>query len=466
MTPMTPMTVTAKVQNPDPLDDVRAHWERFSLAGRRAELDDADAEPDFCKRQFRVILLLSASRSGASWLAELCASSARLCSLPGEIDPFLLLALGAPDAACGESDALDARHATAAVGRRLSRYLRDFAGNQAAAEDHRLTPRRRFQIAMRSLLQWPELHQRMDGVYDAIRETFEAPNGQSREARMVGYLARLKALQPRLNPYFYDVDPELIRKRFPDERIPAGPPRDTCVIEEPPFVCESPWACARDGGEVDRPLLLKSPSNAYRLDFLRALFPNAEITVLHLIRDPTASVTGLMSGWLHHGFFKHRMPAGTLDIARYTRPDRPWTAAWWKFDLPPDWQHNVHRPLEEICALQWLSANEHILRWVERNRSDIHYVQTSTHRLTSDLNGEMVRLFAELKLDPDAGLMRALALNRRTMVSYGVSDDSRIQLRHLAARVTAGARVRNLLDAFGEAGSGPALEIARPEASA
>jgi hypothetical protein len=457
------MTTIAIVRSRDVLADVRAQWNRFSAAGAIAGLDD-DAEADFCKRQFRVILLLSASRSGASWLAELCASSARLSSLPGEIDPFLLLALGAPNPAHGESDALDASHATPSVGARMSRYLRAYAGNQSPAAERRLTPRRRFQIAMRSLLQWPELHERMDEVFDAIRLAFETPNGNSREARMIAYLVRLKALLPTLNPYFYDVDPELIRARFPDERIPAGPPRDSSVIEEPPFVCDSPWVCALEGAAVDRPLLLKSPSNAYRLDFLRALFANAEITLLHLIRDPAASVTGLMSGWLHHGFHKHRLPDGALEIEGYTRPDQ--TAAWWKFDLPPHWQHYTHRPLEEVCAFQWISANEHILRWVERNRSDIHYVQTSTQRLTADLNGEMARLFAELELEPDAGLKRALALNRRTMVSYGVSDDSRIKLRRLATGATAGPRVRDLIAACADAGNGPALEIAQSGVSA
>jgi hypothetical protein len=51
------------------------------------------------------------------------------------------------------------------------------------------------------------------------------------------------------------------------------------------------------------------------------------------------------------------------------------------------------------------------------------------------------------------------------MVSYGVSDASRITLRRLAASTTAGARVRSLLGAFADAGSGPALEIAQLEAS-
>lgn len=453
------MTTIASAQVGDLLKGVRVRWDYCAASSEIAWLDEDGA--DFCNRQSRVILLLAASRSGGSWLAELCASSARLCSLPGEIDPFLLLALGPPDVVRGQSDALDASHATPLVRARLSRYFAAYAGHRAPAEP-RLTPQRRFQIAMRALLQWPELHEQMDAVFDAIRIAFETPNTGSREARMLAYLVRLKALLPTLNPYFYDIGPELIRARFPGERVPAGPPRDSCVIEEPPFVCESPWASAPDG--ADRPLILKSPSNAYRLDFLRALFPNAEIAVLHLIRDPLASVTGLMSGWLHHGFHKHRLPDGALAIERYTRPDRPPTAAWWKFDLPPGFERTTRRPLEEVCAFQWLSANEHILRWVERNRPDIDYVQTSTQRLTSDLDGEMARLFAELQLEPDAGLLRALALNRRTMLSYGVSDDARIKLRRLAVDVTAGARVRDLLDAFADAGNGPALEIVTADA--
>ena len=51
------------------------------------------------------------------------------------------------------------------------------------------------------------------------------------------------------------------------------------------------------------------------------------------------------------------------------------------------------------------------------------------------------------------------------MVSYGVSDDSRIKLRRLATGATACPRVRDVLDAFADAGNGPALEVAQQEAS-
>lgn len=451
-------TTTTKAHNFDAHHVVCRTWARCSAAGGIAGLERS-GDPEFCRRQSRVILLLSASRSGASWLTELCAGSASLCSLPGEIDPFLILGLGPPDVSRGESDLLGAQNATPELCRVLSTYLHHFVGNQSRSGRSWMTPQRRFQVAMRTLLQWPELHERLDEVFDAIGEAFVPTHAPSHEPQMIAYLGRLKELLPSLNPYFYDVDPVLIRNRFPDERVPAGPPHDAGVIEEPPFVCEMPWDCALDAGAAERPLLLKSPSNAYRLDFLRTLFPNAEIAVIHLIRDPVASITGLMSGWLHHGFFKHRMPDGALNIDRYTRPDTPWTSAWWKFDLPPDWQRYAHRPLEEVCGFQWTSANEHIARWVERQRSDIHYVQTSPHRLTIDLKGEMARLFAELGLRPDAGLLAALALNRRTMVSYGVGDETRAKLRHLAAEVADSARIRDLLRRLTDVGAGLALDI-------
>jgi hypothetical protein len=199
--------------------------------------------------------------------------------------------------------------------------------------------------------------------------------------------------------------------------------------------------------------MLKSPSNAYRLDFLRALFPNAKITIIHMIRDPASSVTGLMSGWRHHGFFKHRVGPGMLEIEGFVRPDQPWTTEWWKFDLPPGWTEYTHRPLEEVCRFQWVSANEHILRWVQRNKGSVKYVQTSQQELARDSRREMVRLFEELGLPVDDGLLYALALNRQTMVSYSVSEESRAELGRIATSITDCMRVRYVIEAYDDARS-------------
>jgi hypothetical protein len=273
---------------------------------------------------------------------------------------------------------------------------------------------------------------------------------------MIAYLGHLRKLVPRLNPYFYDLEPKLVRNAFPGERIPSGPPNEACVIEEPPYICESPWLPAALRGQAQRPLLLKSPSNAYRLDFLRALFPNAEITVVHVMRNPAASVAGLMCGWLHHGFFKHRTPPDMLRIDGYSGADRPWTSRWWKFDLPPGWTQLANRPLEEVCRFQWLSANEHILRWVQRNRGGINYIQTAEQDLAHDARAEMVRLFTALNVRADDGLFRALELDRHTMISYSISEDRRAELRRIAARITDCDAVKQALEAYDEAGSGGA----------
>jgi hypothetical protein len=70
-----------------------------------------------------------------------------------------------------------------------------------------------------------------------------------------------------------------------------------------------------------------------------------------------------MDGWLSHGFHSHDLShLTTLDIRGYARDGQPGTRRWWKFDLPPGWFELRARPLEEVCAAQWLQANAHILR--------------------------------------------------------------------------------------------------------
>jgi hypothetical protein len=143
-----------------------------------------------------------------------------------------------------------------------------------------------------------------------------------------------------------------------------GPPHEAICIEEPPFVIPRPRRLP-DAAEVrTKPLLLKAPLDAYRLPVLRALFPRARFAVVHLTRDPAASVNGLYDGWLDRGFFSHRVATGVgadrLAIGGYSRPDH-WSSRWWNFDLPPGWQHHTEEPLPDVCAFQWASVHRHIL---------------------------------------------------------------------------------------------------------
>ena len=71
---------------------------------------------------------------------------------------------------------------------------------------------------------------------------------------------------------------------------PEGPPSPS-FVEMPPFVVARPWRRVRpDAGT----LVLTTPRSSFRLDLLRALFPDARFRVLHLTRRPEAAVNGLL----------------------------------------------------------------------------------------------------------------------------------------------------------------------------
>jgi hypothetical protein len=118
---------------------------------------------------------------------------------------------------------------------------------------------------------------------------------------------------------------------------------------------------------ASRPLVVVTPRNSYRLDFLSGLLPGARLRVIHLTRNPAAAVNGLIDGWHHSGFF-----AGTVDeplrIGGYTDAYPAWGERWWKFDLPPQWRAVRDADLAEVAALQWRSAHAAILDFVDRSR--------------------------------------------------------------------------------------------------
>jgi hypothetical protein len=92
-------------------------------------------------------------------------------------------------------------------------------------------------------------------------------------------------------------------------------------------------------------LLEKTPKNALRIPFLRALFPDARFIFLY--RDPAENISSIVDGWQSKRF-----------IAYHALPG--WSGAW-SFLLIPGWETLVDRPLVEIAAHQWRVANETIL---------------------------------------------------------------------------------------------------------
>lgn len=101
-------------------------------------------------------------------------------------------------------------------------------------------------------------------------------------------------------------------------------------------------------------LLEKTPENCLRLPFLAALFPDARI--IFLTRSGRTNVHSLVEGWRQpHLFPGYQTPVAVTSSGQ--------TRGRWAFTLIPGWRELVNRPLEEICARQWVASNEAVLEY-------------------------------------------------------------------------------------------------------
>ena len=120
-------------------------------------------------------------------------------------------------------------------------------------------------------------------------------------------------------------------------------------------------------------LLEKTPRNALRVSFMRAVFPDA--LFLYLWREPEESLASLIEGWRSGRFVTYpRLPG--------------WPGLPWSYVLFPGWQKLAGRPIEEIVTAQWRTTQEHLLRDV------------------ADIPSQHVRAlnFADFLADPDMTL--------------------------------------------------------------
>lgn len=97
--------------------------------------------------------------------------------------------------------------------------------------------------------------------------------------------------------------------------------------------------------------LEKTPKNALRQPFLEQVFPGA--LYLWLYRDPRPNISSMMEAWKARRWVTYpRLPG--------------WRGPPWSLLLPPGWQELNGKPLEDICAFQWESANRIILDDLDR----------------------------------------------------------------------------------------------------
>lgn len=97
-------------------------------------------------------------------------------------------------------------------------------------------------------------------------------------------------------------------------------------------------------------LLEKTPKNALRIPFFRALFPDARF--IFLWREPEDNLSSIIEAWRSGNFV--------------TYPSLPGRSQPWSLLLPPGWRALQDRPLEEVAAFQWRVTNELILQDLQR----------------------------------------------------------------------------------------------------
>ncbi|MEC7986435.1 MAG: hypothetical protein VX278_14815, partial [Myxococcota bacterium] len=153
-----------------------------------------------------------------------------------------------------------------------------------------------------------------------------------------------------------------ITQHFPDLDTLHAPQN---IIEEPPFVLIAPWKIASVADLQTKPLVIKTPSNAYRIPFFRDFFQQQTLKILHLKRRAEHAINGLMDGWAYpRGFHAH-----WIDTVAIDHPAIP--PKLWKYDLPPNWSRVQTAPLHEVCAFQWCQAHHYTLR--DRHYADAYH---------------------------------------------------------------------------------------------
>jgi len=332
-----------------------------------------------------VVIINSAPRSGSSLLFAILKDIPNLYSLSGESTPFYKLNGLSSDTFL--SDEIPEKFK--GVDTYVSGMSRDFLSDFSIASsqnniftDNKLLDQYINDLALRFPLQWPQIYFSYDVFRRLARQAFDAysKNYQKffKELFYLELLWFLRREYKTINPYYYDIPAEMIKKKFPALLVPLAPPNAVLTIEEPPFILLSPERKVAGRDLADKILLLKSSVDCYRMHFIETLLPNANIKIIYLVRNPTASINGLCDGWLHRGFFSHNLKLfldknkmdsrqKMLQISGYS-DTYEWGKWWWNYDLPPGWQDYVHSKLEEVCAFQWYSANRAIQEYLNKGQ--------------------------------------------------------------------------------------------------
>jgi hypothetical protein len=289
----------------------------------------------------------------------------RMLTLPGEEKPHLILSGLAFPTRRQPFDDLDASDADEqSLGHLLGEMASEVGYPVAQCADLWLYS---VQLYRRLLLQWPlhmiqlESRAAVRALADALRRAFA---GHYRDSAV----NRRRVLEccadafPFIRPSFYDCGPSKAIRDIPF--LKQGP----WSFEETPFVLPPPWHNATYEELAQGTLLLRDPSNAWRLGFWRTAFRNADMLILHLVRDARESIQGLCDGWNYPFGFQTLTSNTNLSISGYTGTSMAdaWKQRRLNFSIDRQLsrqllQERRQMTLVEVCGHQWRVAHERIL---------------------------------------------------------------------------------------------------------
>jgi hypothetical protein len=159
----------------------------------------------------------------------------------------------------------------------------------------------------------------------------------------------------------------------------------------------------RDGHRIDGirrvRMLEKTPKNALRIPFLRAVFPEARFLYLH--RDPRQVLASMIESWASGRFV--------------TYPQLPgWHGPPWSLLLVPGWERLIDEPLDAIVGAQWATTMRTLLDDLDDVPQD-HRLGVDYARLLADPTAELARICDWAGLEWDRPLDGSLPLSRYTV---------------------------------------------------
>jgi hypothetical protein len=318
-----------------------------------------------------VLALVGSSRGGTSLTHSLLRRSGRVRTLSGEhTHLYKLHGVFFPWR-------VDASDATVDHPEALPEVGREIVANASAGDvpdrvfDDATAQRFAVAWAARIVLQWPVLAPDARVVRTMVcgelSRLNSLPSQDPWDILLLRMIYRLRVEGYDINPYYYDLPAELVGRFFPTLPPTNQPPQETpTFLEEPPFLVPRP-STVLPADAADMPLVVKSSVDAYRIGHLEAVFPHSRVRVIHITRNPAASVNGLIDGWRDRGFYSYDVSSlGPLDISGYS--ENVTVGGWWNFDLPPGWASTRGRSVAEVCTHQWTSAHAGILAGLAETR--------------------------------------------------------------------------------------------------